>query len=471
MKTITILGAGTSGLVSALILKTRFPNFKINIIKSKDVGIIGVGEGSTEHWSYFMQFCNIDYYQMIKETGATFKYGVLFKDWTKNEYLHSVNSLNNIKHGQYLSGYGYAISNNKKNIDYTSSFVLKNKIDITDLPNQYHFDTNKLNNFLSKICNQRGINIIEDYIDDIKIQNQNIKYIKGKDKYIADFYIDASGFKKILISKLGAKYISYKKYLPMNEAIAFQTKDTKEYYPYTLSKAMSAGWLWRIPVQNRWGNGYVFDNRYINAEQAKQECEDYLKEKITINKNIKFEAGMLDKFWIGNCCSIGLSSSFVEPMEASSIGSTIQQSFILMHFIPNYSKQAIERYNKLIKSLINNIIDFVQLHYLVKKDKSKFWKNLKIHLTDNLKEKLKIWKYRLPINEDFSGNYNLFYESNFTIILHALNLFDIKSIKNEYNSQNNECMKKSKYEVSNYLYQQKGKYYSDHKDYILSSIN
>ena len=83
MKTITILGAGTSGLVSALILKTRFPNFKINIIKSKDVGIIGVGEGSTEHWSYFMQFCNINYDQMIRETGATFKYGVLFKDWKK----------------------------------------------------------------------------------------------------------------------------------------------------------------------------------------------------------------------------------------------------------------------------------------------------------------------------------------------------------------------------------------------------
>ena len=94
--------------------------------------------------------------------------------------------------------------------------------------------------------------------------------MEKKNNYSFDFYIDSSGFKKILIEKLGVKWISYSKYLPMNEAIAFPTGDTEEYTPYTLSKAMTSGWMWRIPTYGRWGNGYVFNNNYINAEQAKK---------------------------------------------------------------------------------------------------------------------------------------------------------------------------------------------------------
>ena len=167
-------------------------------------------------------------------------------------------------------------------------------------------------------------------------------------KYQSDFYIDCTGFKKLLISKLGAKWVSYKKYLPMNEAIAFATKDTKEYPPYTLANAMKAGWMWRIPTQGRWGNGYVFNNKYINAKEAQKECEKYLGHSIKVAKNIKFEAGVLDKVWIGNCVAIGLSSSFIEPLEASSIGISIQQSFLLMHLITNYYKNDIDLYNKKI---------------------------------------------------------------------------------------------------------------------------
>jgi tryptophan halogenase len=190
--------------------------------------------------------------------------------------------------------------------------------------------------------------------------------------------------------------------------------------------------MWRIPTQGRWGNGYVFNNKYINAEKAKKECEDYLGFKVEIAKNIKFEAGTLDKAWIGNCVAIGLSSSFIEPLEATSIGTSIQQSFLLTHLLINYKQTDIDLYNERFKDIVENIRDFVVLHYMTDRKDSKFWKELKLKLPNTLKNNLKKWKHRLPIKEDFAGGYKLFGDHNFAVLLKELNLVDKKSIIKEY---------------------------------------
>ena len=102
MKKICIVGGGTAGLVTALILKTRFSSLQIDIIKSDKIGIIGVGEGSTEHWKEFTDFTGITIKELIKETDATFKGGIMFEDWTKQPYYHSIiSSISDIKFGQY----------------------------------------------------------------------------------------------------------------------------------------------------------------------------------------------------------------------------------------------------------------------------------------------------------------------------------------------------------------------------------
>lgn len=436
MKKICIVGGGTAGLVTALILKTRFSSLKIDIVKSDKIGIIGVGEGSTEHWKEFATFAGITIKELITETDATLKNGIMFENWTKQKYLHNnIDSINGIRISQYQSGYAYTIVNNLKPKDYTNKDCWNNNVKYSDLPHQFHFNTFKLNNFLLKKCKEKNINIYEDEIIKVNIKKDNIESIESKSKkYKHDFYVDSTGFKRLLISKLGAKWKSYSKYLPMNEAIAFPTKDTKEYTPYTLAKAMTSGWLWRIPTQGRWGNGYVFNNKYINAEQAQKECEKYLGHKIEIGKNIKFEAGTLDRVWINNCVATGLSSSFIEPLEASSIGTSIQQAFMLMHFIINYKQTDIDLYNTRFKFMVENIRDFVLLHYLTGKKDSKFWKEFKPNLPLSLKLNLKKWKHRLPIREDFPGGYHLFNENNFVIILKELNLLDKKSIRKEYNS-------------------------------------
>jgi len=470
LKNVLIVGGGTAGLTAALILKNRFPKLIVDVVKSDDIGIVGVGEGSTEHWAEFANFCGFTLNELINETKATFKFGIMFEEWTKKPYFHNViGQFNNLKYGQYLGGYAYAILNNLTPEQYTSSYCFKNKILLNERPNQFHFNTFKLNEFLLNKCSKIGINIYVDTISDINInEDGNIKNIKSNTRdYSYDFYIDSTGFKKILISKLGAKWISYKDYLPMNEAIAFPTSDTDEYTPYTLSRAMSSGWMWRIPTNGRWGNGYVFNNNYINADQAKKECEDYLGFKVEIAKNIKFEAGTLDKPWIKNCVAMGLSSSFIEPLEATSIGISIQQSFLLMHFLINYNESDIQLYNNEFKGIVENTRDFVLLHYMVYKNNSKFWKELKLNLPESLSNNLKKWRYRLPIAEDFKTNYALFKESNFIILLKELNLFDKEFLKKEYEMLNDLIKNDIINKVNNSIYYHENSILISHKKFLM----
>ena len=321
--------------------------------------------------------------------------------------------------------------------------------------NQYHFDTFKLNEFLLKKCREKDINIIDDVITDINLDNHGniFSLVGGKNNikpYKSDFYIDCTGFKRQLITKMGAKWENYNDYLKLNHAIAFQTEDTDNYNIYTLSKAMKYGWMWRIPVYGRWGNGYIFDDTLINAEEAKKEIEDVLGREVNIARDIKFEAGALDKVWIGNCVAVGLSANFIEPLEATSIGTSLNQMFLLIHMLENYQQDNIDDYNKKVNHIMENIRDFVFVHYMVKRKDTEFWKKVtSLEPPKTLKENLKKWKNRLPVNEDFKEtNYYLFFEQNWASVLWGLDLFNKESIKKEYNSYDNEWRDYTKNEVN-----------------------
>jgi tryptophan halogenase len=221
----------------------------------------------------------------------------------------------------------------------------------------------------------------------------------------------------------------------MKSAIVFPTGDRDEYNMWTVSQAMDYGWMFTIPVWGRHGNGYIFDSDYITAEQAKEEVEQFLGHEINVGKQINFDPGALDNVWINNCCAVGLSASFVEPLEASSIGSSIQQAFLLMHKISNYNNTVIKQYNTSVTSILENIRDFIVLHYITKKENSKFWKDIQsIELPNSLKEKLELWKYKLPISEDFSNGsqFQMFTEAHHILVMNGLGLFDSTAIRTEY---------------------------------------
>jgi tryptophan halogenase len=448
-KSIGVIGGGTAGFVTALILKSRFPHLKIDVICSSKIGIVGVGEGSTEHWNEFLKYIGVSWKSVINRCDATFKAGIMFKGWADEDYLHSTNPDFEDKTGQYMYVYGNRISKGYPEKSVTPNLVWKGLIDNRyfedkDPPfNQFHFNTHKLNSFLHEVAALKGVPVIDDEITDVILnESGEISSVQGNLKeYKYDFYIDSTGFKRLLISKLGGKWVSHGNYLKMKYAIVFPTEEKSEYNIYTTAQAMDYGWMFTIPVWGRNGNGYIFDSDYITADQAKEEVEKFLGHSITVAKHLTFDPGAIDKAWIKNCVAVGLSGNFIEPLEATSIGTSIQQAFLLMHRFPNYTQSTIDQYNADLDKVMENVRDFVILHYQTNKTNTQFWRDVAaLEIPNSLKAKLERWRNNLPIEEDFSGlsKYIMFRETNFTQVIYGLNLFNREKIKEEYEMQRQE---------------------------------
>lgn len=454
MNNIIIVGGGTAGLITALILKKRI-NSKIKIIIPNNIGIIGVGEGSTEHFDEFRKHLNISPEEVLKQTFGTLKSGIMFEGWSNShkKYLHHLQYLWQLKLGLNPRNYEYLMSHNKSAEYFTPKIFFNNEIDTSLGPvgnlAQFHFNTFKLNDYLIKLCKKINVEIINDEIKEVEVNIKGVSSLIGKKKtYKANFYVDSTGFKKILISKLGAKWKSYSNYLKTNAAIAFPTEDQKEYNVWTLSKAMKYGWMWQIPTYGRTGNGYVFNKDYINKDQAVEEVERLLKRKIEVAKYIEYDPGALDKVWIKNCVAVGLSANFVEPLEATSIGTSIQQAFLLMQYLENYNEQSINIYNNQVTTIMDNIKDFIQLHYINNKKDTDFWIDInKIAPSDTLNEYLNIWKsgrlLKITDMESIGGInlFSLFKEDNFNLIAYFNGLINIKKLKQSYHFVNTNLEK------------------------------
>lgn len=478
---IAVVGGGTAGFVAALILKQTYPSMIVDIIKSSAIGTIGVGEGTTEHWKAFMDYVGISNADLIQHCDATYKTGIKFENWGDRDYLHSVEGNFGEWYYDIPLVYTYLGAINAKPYE----LVLKNNWNsqieynndpkfLSDNPpvSQYHFNTKKLNVFLDQFARNKGITIIDDEIKDIKLsEDGRIESLQGKTSYNYDFFIDCTGFKKLLIDKMGAKWKNYNKYLPLNRAIVFPTENT-DYPSYTLARAMNAGWMFRIPVWGRKGNGYIFDKNFIDDDQAKREVETYLGYDIEIAKKIDFEPGCLQNPWIKNVCAIGLSANFVEPLEATSIGTSIQQSFLLANKIIGYNEANVKQFNKETDAIMQNILDFVQLHYLCNRSDTDFWQHVKkLPLTDSLAHKLELWKNRVPVNNDCTeGNDSvLFLAKNFFIVAYCLGLLNQKSIQKQFRSLPSNIQKFAKNTVDEIKVTVNNANFVDHKT-ILEEI-
>ena len=460
IKDIAIVGGGTAGLITALMLRKTYPNLKIDLVESDKIGIVGVGEGSTEHWKDFMADCDISLSELVKETDATFKYGINFDNWNGDgkNYIHSVSSAYNIEsqtHSKIV--YAYLIANGAGPKDIVHEYIEKS---LHRQPywgvNQFHFNTFKLNQYLHNLCEQRNITVIKAEVSQVTLTEDGSidKLITEDGRELAyDFYMDSTGFHRLLLQKtMGIAWKSYQKYLPMNSAIAFPTERQEDIPSWTLSKALSSGWLWRIPTRERFGNGYVFNDQYLTFDQAQQEVEQLYGHSIDIGKKIKFDAGRLEKFWHKNCAAIGLSSSFIEPLEASSIGSSIQQarifSTLLSSYVPN-TEYAERIFNNESVELIENILDFVALHYMVKRNDTDFWKSTKdLEQPDGLKEKLEIFKHKFPGKSDFPNKRVMFKEANWIVVMHGLGLISPAIAQTELDMQPAHIQNSIKYNVN-----------------------
>ena len=440
---VIVVGGGNAGYISALILRSTHPSINITVIESEKIGTVGVGESSTEHFAGFCTSCGIDKMELILRAKATFKHGVYFSNWSDEDYVHNINT--NTTQALVGNNFPYmqkVVSYNRPNYEMNHYGSWENKVPLSyfnnldNCPtNQFHFDTKALNDFLNEKCIERGIKIIDDKLQGAIVhpESGDIILLNGeKNKYEADFFIDCSGFSRILLEKtLGVKWKSYSEYLPLNSAIAFATDEMEEYNMYTKSTARDCGWSWQIPTQGRTGNGYVFCDRFIDEDQAHKEIEEAYGHKIDVNKTFKFDPGRLEKSWYKNCYAVGLSQSFVEPLEATAIGSVIQQMYAFVHFLPSNS---VDECNEIVNSIFDNIFNYVQAHYLTKREDTSFWKEVKydLKITPSLQKLLDKWKKRFPLAQDIHCRWGMFSEINYIPILYGLKWFDREVVLEQY---------------------------------------
>jgi tryptophan 6-halogenase len=447
IKNIVIVGGGTAGWSAAhqFINKTNF-DVKVTLISSKEIPIIGVGESTTGRFNDLINLpnnvSNLNEKEFLKETEATFKLGIKHSDWYKiGESFYSPIGDNYENETRYPSSdYDcFRIFHIAEKLNYDNSFqsqlmknnklhffnVLNEKTNVydqrTSLPVAYHLDTYKTVQYLKS----KAIKVKSKfkYIEDEVIKaNQNEKgYVTSvktkKGKIIkGDLFIDCTGFKRLLIQKLfDNNFVSYKNELMVNRALPFyiENKKNDKIRNYTHAWAQKYGWMWQIPTQKRLGCGYVYNDNYITPEQAKQEVEKVLGQKIIPLNDIKFEAGRLEKIWTKNVISTGLASGFVEPLEATSIHATIIQ---ITHFIENYYKPNMpfecelfeNQYNLEMNEMWDKIKDFIVFHYITPRKDTEFWKEASNTKRRSIKLKMLLekWKYKMPRVIDYISDKN-----------------------------------------------------------------
>lgn len=426
-----IVGSGTAGLITALILRQAFPSCGITIVSSSKIGIIGVGEGSTEHWRIFMDTCDIPLEKMIVATEATHKYGIRYENWTTHtpDYFHSVGATDNINAYGLLATYMKCfVDDLKLTPQFSSAGMVKNKISKAGLhnsTNQYHFDTHKLNDYFISLSFNRGIGFIEGEISSVDIDSvdgciNSVTTNRGE-TLTADIWFDASGFSRVLMSELGNKdWVSYSKYLLCDRAIPFPTEPdpSGQIRPYTRARAASSGWVWEIPTQSRRGNGYVYSSHFISDNDARDEVEKICGYSSNSDRVINYESGYLKQAWVKNCIAIGLAGSFVEPLEATSIGATIQQARMAIPYIASFvrgnTKTQIS-YNKEFEIIAENILTMIRMHYYSDRTDTPFWKAMsEMPINDGLQEIIDLWSEKPPARSDFNkSQYQLFYAPHF----------------------------------------------------------
>ena len=431
---ITIVGGGTAGWLAALFIsKVQKDSHDVTVIESSKIGIIGAGEGSTGHLKDIVNNGIWDFgcneHDFMRECDVTLKLGIKHTGWTKDlhkSYYGPIDgspTAGDIPDVNFLWGLGYEDKDKLHTSTPLGYLIEQGKSTYFDERGStgnhaYHFDAHKVGKYFKKICEKENVKHIDAEVLDVKLNEQGfIKSLKldNGQEIESDFFIDATGFQRKLISALGHKWKSYKKHLPVNCAMPFilPYDDNENIEPVTEALAQKNGWCWNIPTMHRRGMGYVFSDEFTTPEKAQEEIELALGREIEPIKVLKFDSGRLEEVWMKNCLCVGLSAAFAEPLEATSIHATIVQ---LTYFVFEYLRDNLEdtyssgtsrAYNRRVGHMYDTFMDFLNLHYMGGRDDSEFWRYIKTGETQTefVSDLLEMASHRSPNHSEFMGFY------------------------------------------------------------------
>jgi tryptophan 7-halogenase len=390
IRDIVIVGGGTAGWMAAAALsKVLGPRASIRLVESEEIGTVGVGEATVPHLKLFNRVLEIDEIDFIKQTQGTFKLGIEFVDWGRlgDRYVHGFGTIGHdyglLPFHQYwlkmfragkaadIGAYSINAVAAQRGKFMTSASDVPPNSPLANIAYAYHFDAGLYARYLRRYAEARGVKRVEGKVIEVMLRPEDgfIAAVKlhGGEQLSGELFIDCSGFRGLLIEEaLHTGYEDWTHWLPCDRAMAVPCESVGPPTPFTRSTARAAGWQWRIPLQHRTGNGYVYSSAHLSdAEAAATLMANLDGRALAEPRRLTFTTGMRKKFWNKNCVALGLASGFMEPLESTSI--YLIQSGIarLISLMPDrdFSPVLIERYNAQAIFEYERIRDFLILHY------------------------------------------------------------------------------------------------------------
>jgi tryptophan halogenase len=449
LDSVIIVGGGSAGWLTALVLSTYCPFLKIRLVRPSANNPIGVGESTQPDFPERLLAANVDLTDFCVACDATMKCGIFYRDWNVvgDHYWHPFTSM--ADSGFYTAAHhyqqmilrdpqAYTHANYYPTVHSSYETCVRRNLVAPEAAKALHVDAAKAAQYLQRHLSK--VEVIESDRIEAVAKEGNVSGVVLDDgrTIAADLYVDCTGFSRAVLSKV-AEPASLAYEANVNRAVAANVPyvdAASETHPYTGAHAHAQGWTWSIPLQSRIGSGYVYHGDFCSPEQAEQNFRDYWGQERMREvevKHISFDRDTLRDSWFGNVVAIGLSAGFIEPLEATGLNWIIGSVDLLSKCLAAryFDGDMRAKYNELMRGYMYDVQDFVDAHYLLSARRdSEFWRyQTSREFPERLMHRLALYASEMPNEINRVKSYS--WAFNEVSWLDILNGYDFKYAKVE----------------------------------------